>query len=212
MRNKFLPAVRLFLIALLLFCCSSSTTSANAQSKTAIAHLTLQGPDGAPAFGVVCDNLAGVDYAQSSYLTVEMPEFSKIESTKLTNADGPQADNDGQNNIGRIEVAGQELRYFPPQEFNEKQNVGNDGPVTQQRERIVLLTVRGKDRNGADLMGRVAIRLARPTVVLVHGINSSPATWIHGGQGLQPALESRGFDVVALDYGASAQGARFAKR
>lgn len=98
-----------------------------------------------------------------------------------------------------------EVWYFPPLEFNDgaelyKPGRGKEPPSV----RSVTINIRGRrDRRDTReiFTGQATIKLKRPPVVLVHGINNKPKAWEGmGGIGVGQDLRRAGFKTYAVDY------------
>ena len=132
-----------------------------------------------PVEGIVCDNLRwpnpqNPDDAAELYnrLIVQLPAGAQITSYEPIKGAAPS------NGFLALDSTGTKLVYYPPDEYNETQEPSSldEGQITQPASREITVTVRFKAVDGPKLLQKV-ITLARPPVVLVHGINSSPADW-----------------------------------
>lgn len=150
--------------------------------------------------GIVCDNLSGMDDNDTAKdkLALSLPNF--LGATNLTGtvaALGPNT-----NDTGYVKTLNDGKTYYiPPDEYNENQvpaDVAKD--ITKSATRTVTLTLRFTS-NGTQHTVIKPITLARTPVVLIHGINSSPASWtpLTG----QDAVITQGgirIPIVALDH------------
>lgn len=136
--------------------------------------LTATYPDGTKQGdldGIVCDNLRGM-----------APELlDKIDITIDASA-YPDADFSGSTvtgiNPGRVDTSQKgHLYYYPPDEFNENPEPASVADVTKPATRQVTLSVRFTSGGKQFVVASKPIILARPPVVLVHGINNSPSVW-----------------------------------
>jgi pimeloyl-ACP methyl ester carboxylesterase len=114
-------------------------------------------------------------------------------------SDNPQA-------LGEIirDVHKHQLRYYPPLEFNEQQRRDAQGNIalTRARLRHVEVHIDSQTRSGEPFEGRAIIALARPVVVLVHGVNNNSLIW-RGTQGigLGKSLAAWDFEAWAVEHG-----------
>lgn len=106
-------------------------------------------------------------------------------------------------NLGEIVREGDRLIYTPPDEFNRNADPQHLRDIDHAARRTVLLTVRRADADGTTpVVAQQAIILARPPVVLVHGINTNAGSeeWI--GKGRIPGkLPGWGFTTVLVNHG-----------
>ncbi len=140
--------------------------------------------DGMPTVevdGIACDNLRETPAEQRDRLEILLPAGldARAVSGTVSNPDGTTGDVDGRNNVGTAVTQRDRLYYFPPDEYNRRQEPHGlrdvDGPAT----RIVLLTVQARGRDGSvTTFAPKRIVLARPPVVMIHGINRGPDCWI----------------------------------
>ena len=154
-----------------------------ARSDAPVVELTTEGDNGAaaPVDGIVCDNLRGTPLDRRDRLEVRLPAgFSEQDvSGTVSNPDRTTVDADGRNNVGTVAAEKGRLFYYPPDEYNRRQEPRGlrdvDGPAT----RSVLLTVSARSRDGAGThFAAKRIVLARAPVVMIHGINRGPDCWI----------------------------------
>lgn len=167
-------------------------------------ELNLTDANGHAMIGVVCDNLEGLAQAERTYLVVG--NFAGIESYKLLTSNGKQADAAARNNVGEVRFENGQLRYYPPAEFNYQQAPSREGmSITHNAQRSVELEVTGHNHQGQRVEGKAKILLARPTVVLVHGVNNTPKHWngTHDN-GVGSELRKHGFTVAPLNHGKTA--------
>lgn len=156
--------------------------------------------------GIVCDNLRGMPEDLEDKLTIKLAaKYASATAIGIvTTSDGKTTDSDGKNNVGTVEGGKGKLTYFPPDEFNERQEPTGIGQITTKATRSVWLTVRFTADGKYYVVGPKEIVLARPPVVLVHGINSDPGVWYgepdKGKVGLLPALNSFGFYVRWVNH------------
>jgi pimeloyl-ACP methyl ester carboxylesterase len=199
---------------LLLAVCSPlfviTARAAQHAAATSDTSLPLCDENGRAVWGVVCDNLPDTPAEEESAVFSELPvgwQAADVEYS-LCNPDGSRTDKIGNPNIGQLEwlADGRHLRYLPPLEFNfqqmpdEKSVERRPFPITAALSRIVRLTIRDKATHGQALSATRDIVLKRPTVVLVHGINSDPSVWVGSHRdGVGAALVADAFPVAALD-------------
>jgi pimeloyl-ACP methyl ester carboxylesterase len=183
---------------------------ATSGAENTIATLSLTDANKRAVQGVVCDNLPDTPQSERSALYAELPagwQAADVEYS-LSNPDGSRTDDLGNPNVGQIEwqEGGQRLRYLPPLEFNLQQMPDEKSvyrpafPITSDRSRRVRLAIVDRATHGKELCLASEIVLMRPTVVLVHGINSDPSVWF-GAQrdGVGATLAANGFSLAALD-------------
>jgi hypothetical protein len=136
--------------------------------------------------GVVCDNLRDMKSDQLDFLTIKSNLFVGAQFENVTLSDtasvipttsGTLGFKAPQSDLGRCEKQHEQLLYYPPDEFNEIQEPAGVNQVTQAATRIVMLHVKLLMPNGERREIQQPIILARPPVVLVHGINSPPTRW-----------------------------------
>lgn len=146
-------------------------------------HLTAANIHG-DADGIVCDNLNGMNVSLKDTLTATLNDPNAvITAISLANPDGTTTDRHQHPNVGTYIGLPNKLVYYPPDEFNfeqqpqsaEKDEAGQDW-ITKAATRKVTLTVHYTS-GGNSYTATKDIILARPPVVLVHGINSDPSTW-----------------------------------
>jgi probable HAF family extracellular repeat protein len=131
-----------------------------------------------PVCGVVCDNLAGMPEDKLNRLVVNMPDGYSPAPELGTVADGAGHSTDGTtNNVGRLAMYGGKLTYVPPLEFNEIQTPQTVNQVTKAATRSVFATINAVHNGQLVTFAPKEIVLARPPVILVHGINSKPSSW-----------------------------------
>ncbi len=185
-------------IAMLLFLVGSFSVAATAAPQT----LTLTDSSGRAVKGIICDNLPGIAPTERNYVVVG--GFASIESYKFTTPNG--TDGDAHNNAGEARIESGQLRYYPPAEFNPQQaSSGQALAITEKARRSIELLVAGRDKAGQRLEGTATILLARPTVVLVHGINNTPGHWNGtNDNGVGSELAKHGFTVAPLNHGKTA--------
>ena len=153
-------------------------------------HLLADGING-DAAGIVCDNLSGMDDATKDKLTLSLPDFPDATNLMGTvTAPGPNT-----NDTGEVRTAGTATCYFPPDEYNDNQvpqDVTKD--ITKSATRTVTLTLHFTSGGKQHVIAK-SIILARPPVVLVHGINSNPSSWNPLVQGVTFAQNLGGLDI-----------------
>ena len=105
--------------------------------------------------------------------------------------------------LGTIERAGDHLLYTPPDEFNRTPFPQRLQDITRSYRRTIVLTVRMQDAESATaIVAQQPIVLARPPVVMVHGINTSThSTEWAGRNTLAAILPEYGVTPVLVDHG-----------
>lgn len=170
---------------------SARWSSSNAQSAAdEVVTLTTRDPSGTTreVDGITCDNLAGDEGATANSLQVRCPLFTPATriDARLTNADGSVVDATGAANTGHLAedaahrptVNGGALTYYPPAEFNLVQAPRAAAELTLPATRPVLLSLTVTKPDGSIVrLPTTRILLARPPVVLIHGINTPPSDW-----------------------------------
>lgn len=173
----------LVLFALVIAPLPNAAPTSFAGNDGAAVDLTMEGENGAaiPVDGIACDNLRGTPIEQRDRLEVRLPAGISAQDVFVTvcSPDGSAVDADGRNNVGTTEAEKGRLFYYPPDEYNRRQEPRGlrdvDGPAT----RIVMLKVSGRSHEGpAAVLAPKRIVLARTPVVMVHGINRGPDCWI----------------------------------
>ena len=132
------------------------------------ATLTVTDASGHPVTGIVCDNLTAMQPELRDYLVIKLPTaYAKQRITGY--ADG---------NIGQVVTGTGQVTYFPPDEYNAVQQPRDpmDHPEDFTKEAIRTVTLRIQP-DGSQPPFVQQIYIARPPVVLVHGINSRPSGW-----------------------------------
>ncbi|MCW3050985.1 MAG: hypothetical protein JWN14_155 [Chthonomonadales bacterium] len=142
--------------------------------------------------GIVCDNLANTPKPQQDCLLIPIP--SQLAGVTLNTpivrdalSGGASVDEDGNNSVGMAEIVGSEIRYYPPAEFNHRQmpRTGHSEDITRSATRTVYLTISGTKDGQSIVVEPKPIILARPPVVLVHGINKGTDGWMPLYKGIQ---------------------------
>lgn len=133
----------------------------------AINFLTITDTNNKPVVGIVCDNLRGMRSDLLDDLTITLPP-AYANATVTGTIDG---------NVGRIVSSMGHATYYPPDEYNEVQEprdpVAHPEDFTKAAIRPVTLHLTANNR-----LFTQTIYIARPPVVLVHGINNSPLDWL----------------------------------
>jgi pimeloyl-ACP methyl ester carboxylesterase len=123
--------------------------------------------------GIVCDNLNGMRSDLLNKIYFQFPPEHKHSNAKVyASVSGT--------NPGTVTTTVGGLTYYPPSEYNENPTPLTVDDLTKPAVRKVTLTLYIEDPDPAD-GNKIAykdIYIARPPVVLVHGINSSPDRWI----------------------------------
>lgn len=154
--------------------------------------------------GIVCDNLRGMSDDQKNCLIIPIPNELQGATLNLrvsnTRSGVDNKDEAGLVNVGCATVIGNDIRYYPPDEFNFRQEPRDGHPedITKSAIRSVYLKVSG-ERNGKRIsVHPKEILIARPVVLLVHGINSKPNDW----QPLTAAVKADGKRIpfVAVNH------------
>lgn len=122
--------------------------------------------------GIVCDNLRGMDASLRNSLTLQLPaEFADATVTGEIHGSANGGSFAPGTSVGKI-------TYFPPDEYNENPEPANaSADITKPALRTVTLTLHLQKPDGTRFVVSKDIYLARPPVVLVHGINSTPDDW-----------------------------------
>lgn len=125
--------------------------------------------------GIVCDNLRSMrqdapDLRNSLRISLTEHPGAVITSATLSPA--------GESS-GEVVIRGDTIAYYPPDEFNEKQEPSSTekGQITTSATRAVTLYVNFMQGDKLYTVTAKPIILARPPVVLVHGINSDWSAW-----------------------------------
>lgn len=134
-------------------------------------------PDGAtrvPVDGIVCDNPAGstASTPRVNVLYADLPAGFTNPTVTLRTPQGGSTDSRGLNNVGTTWVANGKIFYLPPDEYNPVQQPRSNSEVSGLSTRLVnvRLTSSAGTKNAE-------IILARPPLILIHGINSYPGEW-----------------------------------
>lgn len=139
----------------------------------------------------------------ASTLTQKQSDNSDQQKLPTRSRRKPNKKTDQEANVGAIVQDGNHLIYTPPDEFNRNSLPQHLQDITKTTRRIIHLTVRRRDPDGSTpVMAEQAIVLARPPVIMVHGINTSPrnADWA-GRNTLAAILPKYGMTPVLLDHG-----------
>jgi probable HAF family extracellular repeat protein len=174
---------------------------------------SLNDDQGKPVVGIVCDNLRGMDKSLLNRLVIQSDYLkgATITEARLVNDRGSETDDCPQHhkNAGDVErtpdglvaldqTAGQ-ITYYPPDEFNYEQEPEalETGQITSAATRSVRLYLKFR-KSGTDYaLDGLPITLARPPVVLVHGINNTQQNWWPLMYAIQEGLGKRiGFALV----------------
>ena len=130
-------------------------------------QLAVTDTNNKPVVGIVCDNLRGMRSDLLDDLTITLPP-TYANATVTGTVDG---------NVGRIVSGTGRVTYYPPDEYNEVQEprdpVAHPEDFTKAAIRPVTLHLTANNQPFTQ-----TIYIARPTVVLVHGINNSPWDWL----------------------------------
>jgi hypothetical protein len=164
---------------------SKKQTARLAAVPTAGSLLTIstRGPDGKsmPVDGIVCDNLRDTPTAQRNVIELTLPRKygDCTVDGLLLNPDGTDSDTSGRVNVGSLVPGKGRLIYYPPPEFNTIQEPQSPAEIDAFATRTVNLTVHVTYPDGkkVDLPAQKLV-LARPPILLVHGINTGPECWI----------------------------------
>lgn len=140
--------------------------------------------------GIVCDNLSDMPDARKDNLTLKFDKayaaatnFSVTalnENHSTTDTGGhPNAGDVARDASGNVSFTNGALTYCPPNEFNyEQQPSSADATqITKAATRTIYLKITFTCQ-GTRYEVDEPIILARPPVVLVHGINSCPSNWL----------------------------------
>jgi pimeloyl-ACP methyl ester carboxylesterase len=148
--------------------------------------------------GIVCDNLSGMNPALRNKITVKLPpQHSNATISVVPIGTNP----------GTVVVRQGEFDYYPPDEYNENPTPLNVDDLTKPAVRKITLAIRIEDPDPAD-GNKVAYKdiiLARPPVILVHGINSGPSRWnkfmsdIHAKEIRMPFARVDHSDILGLN-------------
>lgn len=139
-------------------------------------RMTTRDPDGKGNYGserdvvgIICDNSLGTYPSDRDCLVLSLPSsFKNARVFGATPSSGGVCD----------EGASGKITYFPPEEFNEDQAPENaSSDLTQKALRCVNVTLFVEKEDGSKYIGKKEVLLARPPVVLVHGINDTPDWW-----------------------------------
>lgn len=148
--------------------------------------------------GIVCDNLACTPDSAKDAITVTLGAELINASidwnhTSVTNADGTMVDSSGHRNTGYVAPGptSNTIVYYPPLELNREQGPQSPTDVTSSATRLVFLNVALVKDALSLTVNAQPIVLARPPVVLVHGINSDPSKWVPLQVGVQLSLGIR---------------------
>ena len=142
------------------------------------------------AQGIVCDNLHDMDDSVKDYLVIHL--FGALSSYSFdVDADGNlpvtdaavgggSVDEDRLNNVGVARIVGDQIRYYPPDEFNRRQRPRNGRPddITKEATRTVYLHLSGTKDGQHTTFDAQKIVLARPPLALIYGINTGPLNWL----------------------------------
>jgi pimeloyl-ACP methyl ester carboxylesterase len=142
-------------------------------------QVTLIDTRGKSVVGMVCDNLRWPvpqnpddDHEDYDRLVLHLPDGARV--TGFEPAKGASASS----GFLAQDSSQSKLVYYPPDEFNENQEpngvVGD--AITPASTRDVVVTVHFLTAEGPRIVHKKVV-LARPPVVLVHGIRSSPENW-----------------------------------
>lgn len=128
--------------------------------------------------GIVCDNNIQTPASDQNRLNVTLPS-KYISSTMYATVKPNSSRNLPSESLGRFVNEDGVPTYYPPIEFNTDQT-GRQLDLEPLRSVVLEVTVMGGD--GKQYRGRRTILLARPPMLLVHGINSSATAWTPGRQ------------------------------
>ncbi|MBB6050740.1 hypothetical protein [Armatimonas rosea] len=120
--------------------------------------------------GIVCDNLSGMNPTLLNKLSVHLPP-SYNNARVYVSPIGT--------NPGSVKTSIGGFTYYPPDEYNENPTPASVDDLTKPAKRKITLAIYIDDPDSSDGQ-RVAYKdiiLARPPVVLVHGINSNIDSW-----------------------------------
>ncbi len=201
------------LLAVLLPCApaltgiSARAQATNAQAAPSTAALPMTDAQGRSVEGVVCDNLPGTPPAQRSRLYLALTPALRDQTLSLTlsymvGRGRRQSELRPTNgSAGQIVRDGDQLIYTPPDEFNVNPTPQRLGDITRDPRRTVLLTVTRNGATSATPLVRQTIVLARPPVVMVHGINSDAASPNWNGKDLLTGTLARYGAIALVNHG-----------
>lgn len=160
-----------------------SAHPAHADADPPAAPVSIVDPAGRAVVGIVCDNLGGAPRADFLSIRSDTLQGAQVLSAALTNPDDSAEDQDGAPNTGSllsagdsVTITGNALTYFPPDEFNPRQQPQSPQDLLGPATRTVHLHARILKDGGTYALDQ-DLTLARPAVALVHGINSGPENW-----------------------------------
>ena len=158
--------------------------------------LLVAGYDGKPVDGIVCDNLRSTPEDQKDYIKITLPDYPNADFSD-SQVVGANAGYVKAYKTGEAGRTSNELDYYPPDEFNENPEPNSVEEVkTKDATRKATLNIRFKSGGKYYIVGPKDIILARPPVVLVHGINNKPDRW----NGFRSALHPYGFAFATVNH------------
>ena len=147
-----------------------------------IIHLTDNSTESVQAVdGIVCDNLPNMPCTLKNKLTVQLDStYATATNFSVTalNENHVATDTAKHPNAGNVIFNNGVLTYYPPDEFNYEQQpqIVEPNQITKASTRTIYLKITF-DCGGIHYEVDKPIILARPPVVLVHGINNDPSDW-----------------------------------
>jgi pimeloyl-ACP methyl ester carboxylesterase len=138
--------------------------------------------------GIVCDNIPSMPDELRNRLMIDLPASlpsgitAEAKITANLNISFDRAEADASiGSLKKVNAGGRNrLYYYPPHEYNRQQRpvwVGDEIDIDRDAKRSIWLRVRFKHGDKILRERTKEIVLARPVVILVHGINSSPKQW-----------------------------------
>ena len=126
--------------------------------------------------GVVCDGNG--DAAKASTITFKLTgDWSSAKVFGSVKDPGGNSRYEGVDYVGSIVGDTGLAKFIPPQEFNVDQSPENFNEVTKAATRKVRVTLYATLNGETVRFPAKEITLARPPVVLIHGINTGPDGW-----------------------------------
>ncbi len=201
------------LLAVLLPCAPTLTVvparaqTAKPQSAPLSEALPMTDAQGRIVEGIVCDNLPDTPSIQRSRLYLPLPPALRDQTlafalTYMVGKGKRQSElRPANGSAGQIVRDGNQLIYPPPDEFNVNPTPQRLSDITRDPRRTVLLTITRSGAGPATPLVRQAIVLARPPVVMVHGINSNATSPNWNGKNLLTGMLARYGATAFVNHG-----------
>lgn len=130
--------------------------------------------------GIVCDNLSSTPADRKNKLILKTAGAEAPREVYAYFYSGRSGDEPlfSAPHLGQVSLEGGKVTYFPPFEYNTKQTPASLADITGSATRSLWVELLVRSEGGQWIRTpRTSITLARPPLILVHGINSSPGRW-----------------------------------